>query len=104
MLIIKSTAESNGARANQTIDSLPVIPDGWLEVPTALEDTALNLLPFILITQDDSGNITALDDDTDARAAWEEEQAAIIPEPTDFERLQAQIDYLAIMTEVGIYV
>ena len=47
MLIVEIKALPNGAHSNQTIDSLPEIPEGWAVIPAHLEDRAMGYLPFI---------------------------------------------------------
>jgi len=87
MLIIKRTAESNGAHASQASSAPIAPPDGWIVIPADLEATALPLLPWVKLTVED-GIVTAVEDDTEARAAWEATPVPP-PEPTAQERIEA---------------
>ena len=51
---------------------------GWLLVPYELEDKAVSLSPFIIITQDQQGNVIDIEDDTAARQKWEAEEQALL--------------------------
>lgn len=87
MLIIRTAAESNGAHASQ-MSSAPVTPpDGYIVIPPELEAAALPLLPWIKLTIED-GVVTAVEDDTDARGAWEAIPAPPSP-PTEQGRIEA---------------
>jgi len=103
MLIIKTEAESNGAHASQ-MSSAPIMPpDGYIVIPADLEATALPLLPWVKLTVVD-GAVTAVEDDTEARAAW----AAIpvpVPEPTaqdDADAMLIDIEYRLTLIELGV--
>lgn len=74
MLIVEIPALLNGAHHNQTCDSITP-PDGWAVVPPELEEQAEALLPFVTLSVLD-GVITAVSDNTEARAA-----AATEPKP-----------------------
>ena len=67
MLIIKLTAESNGAHANQT-GMFETIPDGYADVPENLISVWEQYKPFVTLTVGDGG-IAGIVDNSDARAA-----------------------------------
>ena len=48
MTIIEIAPLENGAHRNQTSNAITT-PDGWIEVPPALEQEAQNFLPFIVL-------------------------------------------------------
>ncbi len=77
MTIVKLTAESNGAHANQTVSSpLRNIPAGWAVIPEEAEPTAKSFLPWVKLTVK-KGAITAVEENAAAREAWEAEIAAL---------------------------
>lgn len=59
MLIVEKTALDNGAHRNQTGD-FQEIPAGWVSIPADLEGEATQYLPFIRLTIDNSGVVTAV--------------------------------------------
>jgi len=94
MLIVKTTAESNGAHASQRIDGA-VLPDiGWAVIPAELESAALTLLPWVSLTITD-GIVISVEDDTAARAAWEAAQADVDEPIDDLTQLQLALAELA---------
>ena len=103
MLMINLTAESNGAHASQ-MSSAPLIPpDGWAVLPPALEATALPLLPWVKLTIE-NGVVTAVEDDAEARAAWEAIPVPP-PEPTaqdDANALLIDHEYRLTLIELGV--
>ena len=61
MLIIKRTAEENGAYQNQYSEqAFANIPEGWVEVPTALVEQTIPMLPWIVVEFDTAGNIIGI--------------------------------------------
>ena len=87
MLIVKIAAEPNGAHASQASSAPIAPPDGWIVIPADLEATALPLLPWVKLTLE-NGVVAAVEDDAEARAAWEAIPVPP-PEPTAQERIEA---------------
>lgn len=90
-MIIKLEPFENGAHANQS--TVPeVIPDGWAVVPADLD--VPDTFPFVSITAAD-GVVTSM-------------TAGVVPqvtediEPSELEKLRADIDYIAVMTGVEL--
>ena len=59
MLIIETTALSNGAHRNQTYSGTE-IPEGWIAVPADMEAEAKACLPFIVLDINDEGILTGV--------------------------------------------
>ena len=90
MLIIETTALSNGAHRNQTYSGTE-IPEGWIAVPADMEAEAKACLPFIVLDINDEGILVGITEDTEARSACETEQ------PDDMEQvpaLESRVDAL----------
>ena len=103
MLIIKTTAESNGAHASQMSSVKITPPDGYIVIPPALEATALSLLPWVTLTIED-GFVTAVEDDVESRAAWEAIPAPDL-EPTpqdDADALLIDHEYRLTLLDLGV--
>lgn len=66
-LIIEISALPNGAHRNQS-GIINNIPEGWLEVPVALEPAAQSFLPFVLLTVEDGG-LTDIRSNEEAKTA-----------------------------------
>lgn len=58
MLIVELVPQSNGARRNQMGRNCPV-PDGWVQIPAAMEQEAAAYLPFLDLTIE-NGRVTAV--------------------------------------------
>lgn len=78
MLIVRLDTEDNGARANQIVyPAFDTVPEGWVQIPQALEDRALELLPWMGLEVQD-GAVVGIYDDVASRAA-----AAVPPGEND---------------------
>ena len=78
MLFVKTTSESNGARASCSCPRI-VAPTGYITIPFELETHTLSLLPWVTLTIED-GVVTGVSENTAAKEAWktaqESEQSA----------------------------
>ncbi len=71
MLIVKLETNSNGTRANQSLDfPLTNIPEGYAAVPEALEEEAKSYLPWLELELDEDGVINAVSENTEAKEAY----------------------------------
>lgn len=97
MRIIEIVALSNGAHRNQ-IGNFMVIPDGWAVIPVDMETPAS--FPFVGVVAEDVNGVMTVTSMTEG------EFPAPTPtqetEPTELERLRADIDYIAVMTGVEL--
>ncbi len=59
MLIVERNPLDNGAHRNQT-GNFRDIPEGWVSIPTELEQEAIRYLPFIHLTIHENGVVTAV--------------------------------------------
>lgn len=93
MTIIEIAALENGAHRNQT-GTFATIPDGWAVVPESVEipDTFPFVIPAV-----EGQVVTALLPGVVPDPASDPE-----PEPTQLDRLEAQIAYTALMTDTLI--
>lgn len=101
MTIIKIEPYDNGAHANQS-GNFVTIPDGWIEISSdiIMPDT----FPFVNLTLDENNKIKSIEANQtayDAAATKAAEDAKNI-EPTEQEKIQANVDYLAVMTGVEL--
>jgi hypothetical protein len=101
MTIIKIEPYDNGAHANQS-GNFATIPDGWIEIPsdTIIPDT----FPFVNLTLDENNKFKSIEANQttyDAAAAKAAEDAKNV-QPTEQEKIQANVDYLAVMTGVEL--
>ena len=87
MLIVKISADSNGAHANQT-GEFKTVPDGYIAIPPELEAQAQVILPWIALVEVD-GEIVSVSEDVESKTAWDVAQSSVTPEPTQEERLAA---------------
>ena len=76
MLIVKLEANPNGTRANQKLDfPLRTIPEGYVEIPAALEEEASAYLPWLDLETDAEGKVIAVSENTAAKEVFLEELA-----------------------------
>lgn len=87
MLIINK--ETKGYQTNH----IETIPDGWLEVPIRLESRVREYHPYYELVIEDG----VLVDVTPTERPLEPES-----EPTEMEKIRADIDFLAVMTGVEL--
>ncbi len=90
MLIIKIDAKPSGEHDSQTWDG-KTRPDGYAQLPPEYEAVCKASNYFVKLTVE-NGMVTAVEDDAEARAAWEERPA---PEPTAEEQIAALKQQLA---------
>lgn len=93
MKIIEIEALENGAHRNQELLGMdyPEIPEGWAVIP---EDMVIpETYPFVHI-EAENGVVTAMTAGELPAPATE-----TVPEPTEQERLEAQVTYTAMMTD-----
>ena len=95
MLMIELEAQANGAHRNQS-GTLLHPPEGWAVVPPELEAEARRYLPFIDLTVE-SGKITGI-----GQGPVPEPAEPPAPEPTQAERLRADVDFLAAVQGVSL--
>lgn len=101
MLLIERKSLPNGSHRNQTCNFHHpfVIPEGWVRVPPALEAEAQSYLPFINLTFDPNNPNKLLSVSQGEIPIPELEP---LPEPTETEKLRADIDYLAVLQGVEL--
>jgi hypothetical protein len=58
LLIVSKTLNENNTRNNQTAQGTIPIPEGWMEIPAALEEKAISYLPWLGLTYGENGEIT----------------------------------------------
>lgn len=93
MKIIEIKALENGAHRNQELFGMnyPKLPEGWAVIP---EDMELpETYPFVHI-EAEGGVVTAL-----TAGELPEPTTETVSEPTEQERLEAQVIYTAMMTD-----
>lgn len=93
MRIIEIAALENGAHRNQD-GTFYTIPDGWAVIPEGM--TIPDTFPFVGITVN-NGVVTSMTAGTVPDPEPEPEQ-----EPTQLDRLEAQVTYTALMTDTLI--
>lgn len=91
MQIIEITPLSNGAHNNQTSSAIKAPPPGWAEIPAGM--AVPETFPFVDIEVE--GNVVTK---MTAGVVPEPEPAAE-PEPTQLDRIEAQVAYTAMMTD-----
>ena len=91
--IIEILPLGNGAHRNQT-GNLDAVPEGWAEIPIGL--TVPDTFPFVNITAKD-GVVTSITAGTVPAP-----EPAPTPVPTETEKLRADVDYIAAMTNVDL--
>ena len=95
MQIIEINPLSNGGHRNQTIDTEIAVPEGWAVIP---ENISTPNFPFGTVKAEVIDGVMTV-------TKWE---AGTIPENkyekpiSEIERLRADIEYLALMTEVDL--
>lgn len=92
MTIIEITPLENGAHKNQT-GSFSTVPDGWAIIPSGLDTPNF---PFGTITVDDSTppHVTSW-----TAGELPEPEPTPEEEPTQLDRVEAQVTYTAMMTD-----
>lgn len=91
MQIIEITPLDNGAHNNQTSSAITAPPPGWAEIPAgmAVPDT----FPFVDI-EVEGGVVVKM-----TAGTVPEPEPETTPEPTQLDRLEAQVAYTAMMTD-----
>lgn len=93
MTIIEIAALENGAHRNQT-GAFAVIPDGWAAIPVGM--TIPETFPFVEVMAE-GGVVTSL-----IAGTVPEPEPAPTLEPTQLDRIEAQVAYTALMTDTLI--
>jgi hypothetical protein len=93
MLIVKIEAFDNGGHDNQTINTVIAIPSGWALVP---DNMVCENFPFGTLTAEEINGVMTV-------TSW---VPGIIPEledveaePTQLDKIEAQVTYTAMMTD-----
>ena len=91
--IIEILPLGNGAHRNQS-GNMETVPEGWAEIPSGL--TLPDTFPFVNITAE-NGVVTSI-------TSGEVPEPEPIPEPppTETEQLRADVDYIAVMTDIDL--
>ena len=92
-MIIRIEAYENGAHANQSVTPRTV-PEGWPVVPDQI--VVPDTFPFVNVTVE-NGVVTGMTAGTVPEPGTAEPE-----EPTELERLRADVDYIAVMTGVEL--
>ena len=58
MLIVSKNLSANNTRNNQAAQGIIPVPEGWIEIPAALEEKAAEYLPWLGLTYGENGEIT----------------------------------------------
>ena len=95
MTIIKIAPEWNGS--HNSIENADNILPGWAEIPESCMDVWKASGPFVNVTADNDGKITALTAGAEIKA-----EPTPAPAPTETEKLRADVDYIVIMTNVDL--
>ena len=95
MQIIEIKALENGAHRNQK-GSMRTVPDGWAVVPGDIETPNF---PFGEVTVEEINGVMTVTSWVAGEIPAVEE---IEPEPTEIEKLRADVDYISIMTGVEL--
>lgn len=93
MTIIEIAALENGAHRNQT-GTFAAIPDGWAAIPVGM--TIPDTFPFVGITVN-NGVVSSM-----TAGTIPEPEPAPTLEPTQLDRIEAQVAYTALMTDTLI--
>lgn len=96
MKIIEITAISNGAHRNQT-GNFSAIPDGWAVIPNSM--TTENF-PFGEVVAEEIDGVMTVTKWTPGEIPEPEPEPE--QEPTELEQLRADVDYIAMETEVEL--
>lgn len=91
--IIEILPLSNGAHRNQVGD-FAAVPEGYAEIPLGL--TVPDTFPFVNIEARD-GVVTSI-----TAGTVPPPEPVPPPAPTDTEKLRADVDYIAVMTNVDL--
>ena len=92
MRIVEIITLENGAHRNQSSNST-VIPKGWAVIPENME---IPNFPFGNVTAEEINGVMTV-------TKWEAGAIPVVAkEPSTVEQLRADIDYIAIMTEVEL--
>ena len=91
--IIEILPLSNGAHRNHVGD-FDAVPEGYAEIPLGL--TVPDTFPFVNIEARD-GVVTSITAGTVPAP-----ESAPTPAPTDTEKLRADVDYIAVMTNIDL--
>ena len=110
MFIVKIDAYLDGSRDNQTIDGATPetfpSPEGWAVVPDTLDTTdyyAYN--GFVILTIETIDGVDTVTSYVPNVEAWEEWKASLpeveepVEQPTQLDRIEAQVTYTAMMTD-----
>ena len=80
MIIVNLAPAENGAHQNQQkATAFKIIPSGWAAVPAALEEAAMAFMPWLALTVE-NGEITAIEENTAAKLAFEQAEAERLAE------------------------
>lgn len=97
-MMLEISALENGAHRNQ-MGKMVTVPDGWIAVPTELEEKAKCFLPFINL-KIENGILIDVEQGIVPEPTWESE-----PEPTAEEDLTAMAvdhEYRLTLMELGL--
>ncbi|MBQ3199074.1 MAG: hypothetical protein IJB67_01720 [Firmicutes bacterium] len=94
MRMIEIIALDNGGHRNQTFHG--ILPDGWAVIPADMETPNF---PFGDVTAEEINGVMTVTSWTAGEIPVVEETA---PEPTELERLRADVDFIAVMTGVEL--
>lgn len=99
MLIIEINALDNGAHNNQTInESISRIPDGWAVVPESVGTAeTLENFPFGEVEVEEINGVMTVTKWTAGTIPEPEPESEL--EPTQLDRVEAQVTYTAMMTD-----
>lgn len=97
MLIIEIAALDNGAHRNQN-GSISRIPDGWAVIPESVGTAeTLENFPFGEVEVEEINGVMTVTKWT--AGTIPEPEPELEPEPTQLDRVEAQVTYTAMMTD-----
>lgn len=91
MTIIEIQALSNGAHRNQTVSGDITPPEGWAAIPVGM--AIPSTFPFVEV-EARNGVVTKL-----TAGTVPDPEPGPTPEPTQLDRVEAQVTYTAMMTD-----
>ena len=96
MRMVEIKALQSGAHRNQTTSSIIDLPNGWAVIPEGME---LENFPFGEVTAKKVGDVMTV---TGWVAGEMPEIEPVEEQPSEMERIRADVDYIAIMTGVEL--
>ena len=94
MRLIEIQALENGAHNNQTINSVIPVPEGWAVIP---DDMVCESFPFGEVTVEEVNGVMTVTEWIAGEMPVPDPM--LEPEPSQLDRIEAQVTYTAMMTD-----